>query len=173
VHIIGAFVMAIGAFIVLSHGSSGFHRGGLLILLANALAPIGNYFQRRARRSVSSETILLFRSIGSTVLVFLIAAVVEGGIAVPRSGSTFALLAMNGVVIFGVSEIFWVEGIHRIAVAKANALSTVAPVVTLLLAWLFLGQPPTGIQITALAPMVVGVVLLTRPVRTSGASLKL
>ncbi len=166
VHIIGALVMVIGAFIVLSHGADGLRRGDLLVLAANALAPIGNYFQRRARQSVSSETILLFRSIGSTALLFLIAAVVEGGVAVPRNGSTLGLLAMNGVVIFGISKIFWIEGIHRISVIKANALSCIAPAVALLCAWLLLGLSPTLWQLLSLPVMGAGMVLLTQRTRT-------
>ena len=70
------------------------------------------------------------------------------------------LLLLNGVVIFGISKIFWVEGIHRMSVTKANALSSLNPFITLIFAWLLLKDAPTVWQLSALAPMILGVILL-------------
>ncbi len=70
-------------------------------------------------------------------------------------------LLANGVLIFGVSKILWLEGISRISVTKALALGSLAPLFTLFIAWIVLKQAPTAWQIASLAPFFLGVLLLT------------
>jgi drug/metabolite transporter (DMT)-like permease len=53
------------------------------------------------------------------------------------------------------------EGIARVAVTKAGALTSVAPLFTLLFAWLIFHQAPTIWQISSLLPFFFGILLLT------------
>jgi drug/metabolite transporter (DMT)-like permease len=62
----------------------------------------------------------------------------------------------------GLSKLLWIEGIHRISVTKASALSSMSPLLTLLFAWLLLGNVPSIFQLVSFIPMFFGVLLLSQ-----------
>ncbi|TAJ13357.1 DMT family transporter, partial [Patescibacteria group bacterium] len=72
-HIWGSIAMLVGALIVLSPNMSSFRGGDILILLATMVAPFGNFFQRRARALVSTESVLFVRSLVAGCVVLLVA----------------------------------------------------------------------------------------------------
>ncbi len=160
-HVFGSILMVVGAGVVLLPNFRGFQTGDLFIIIATLFTPIGNWYQRKARKKTSSEMIMFLRSGLSTPLLFLLAFFF--GQSAPLSSIQLALpfLLINGILLFGLSKLFWIEAIHRIPVAKAVALSSMNPFLTLLLAWFILKEAPSVWQFAALVPMVIGVLLLT------------
>src|SRR3989344_6038905 len=69
--ICGSALMLVGGVIVLLPNVTQFNIGDFLILLSAMIGPFGNYFQQRARDHVSSETIMLVRSLLSVPLLFM------------------------------------------------------------------------------------------------------
>lgn len=159
-HLVGALCMVLGASIVLYPNLHAFHLGDLLILAAACIAPLGNYFQRRARKTVSSQSIMFIRSVVSGAFVFFVASFVRTTVQSAEIVRSLPFLLINGLVILGLSKIFWLEAIHRITVVKANALAAIAPLITLLTAWLVFHSAPTAFQVLAFIPMFFGVLLL-------------
>lgn len=158
---IGALLMVIGALVVLARGFSGINGGDVLIVAATASAPIGNLFQQRARLIASSETILFLRSILAVPVLFFFAFALGQYASFDEVRMSALFLLANGVLIFGLSKICWVEAIHRLPVTKAQALGSFGPLVTLLFAWLLLHQAPNIWQLVSVAPLILGVLLLT------------
>ncbi|MES2135295.1 MAG: DMT family transporter [Patescibacteria group bacterium] len=161
-HIIGAILMLVGAGIVLYPNVHSFRTGDLLIVVASFIAPFGNLFQRRARTRVSSESIMFVRSLASVPVIFGLAYLFGARSLVIPSGGLLLLLLVNGFFIFGLSKILWIEGIHRINIAKANALATIAPIVTLIGAYFLLADTPSLWQVLAFVPMCAGVLFLSQ-----------
>lgn len=161
-HSLGGILMLLGAVIILfpEHGLA-LHSGDWLVLLATACAPVGNFYQQKLRKIVSSETIVLLRSLAAIPIFFVLAWALGANASTAAVRQSFWFLALNGTVILGLSKFMWMEGIHRISVTKANALSTVAPLFTLFFAYLILHQTPTLWQLLALLPMGLGLMLLT------------
>lgn len=159
-HIMGAILILIGAFIILYPNFSEFHLGDILILTAAFIAPFGNFFQQRARKKASSESILFIRSLISAPVIFLFAYLSQADFAIVDFKKAVIFLIINGFFILGLSKILWIEGIHRISVTKANALNCMAPLLTLLFAWPLLHNIPTMFQLFSFAPMFFGVILL-------------
>jgi drug/metabolite transporter (DMT)-like permease len=62
--------------------------------------------------------------------------------------------------MFGFVKMLWIEGIHRVSVVKANALTSTAPLFTLFFAWLILHNTPTIWQLSSFIPMFIGILLL-------------
>ena len=60
-HVVGVLFMVIGVIIIFSPNFRQFQICDLLILL-DRIAPLANFFQRRARTKVSSESILFIRT---------------------------------------------------------------------------------------------------------------
>lgn len=159
-HIAGALLALAGAVIILFPNLTAIRGGDILILAAAAVAPFGNFFQRRARRRISTETIMFVRGIVSGIAILFLAWSLRQNFSTESLGDSLVFLIINGVFLFGVGKVLWIEGIHRISVTKANALSALSPLLTLLFAFLILGQPPTPWQLTAFVPMFFGIVLL-------------
>ena len=162
-HIAGCVFLVIGALIVLLPSGTKLHTGDVLVLLAAAIAPFGNFFQRRARAKVSSEVIMFIRSTIVAFLVFFIAIFLNPHL--PLFGNIKASIIfffINGFILLGFSKVFWIEGIHRISVTKANALSSISPLLTIFFAWLILKNVPTIWQFYSFIPLFIGILLLTK-----------
>ena len=158
---IGAVLVIAGALIVLGRGFTGIYGGDLLIFAMTIVAPVGNYFQQKARALASSESVMFLRSVLSLPAIALL-AILFGAHASSRDLlQSLPFILINGVVLLGLSKLFWIEAIHRISVTKATALASISPFVTLIFAWLILDQAPAPWQLAALAPFVLGTLLLT------------
>lgn len=130
-----------------------FRGGELLILAASAIAPFGNLFQQRARKKVSSESIMFLRSMISAAVIFLLIIIIRPDFSYTGLKSSWIILLINGILLLGLSKILWIEGIHRISVMKANALNSISPLLTLIFAWVFLQNFPTIWQILSFIPI--------------------
>jgi len=160
-YMLGAFLMLLGAGIVLFSNYDGTHRGDILIFVATLFPPIGNYFQQKARDIASSETILFLRNLFTIPVIVALALLLGMPIVLGDIYKMWPLLVLNGVLVFGISKVLWVEAIHRISVTKASALASLAPLLTMLFAWILLKQEPTIWQLASFVPFFLGVLLLT------------
>lgn len=162
-HLTGAFLMLSGALIILLPSwDGGMHIGDLLILLATAAAPLGTIFAQRARKAVSADMFMLIRSVISAVFLFILACMFE---IAPMSSVWIAswwFLLLNGIFMMGLAKLLWVEAIHRLPITKTVALAPLGVMLTLVFAYLFLGEHITVQQAMSVVPMAYGMWLLTR-----------
>ncbi len=158
---VGSMLMVLGAVIVLAPNFSHINFGDLFILIATFCAPMGNMLQQKAKSIASTESILFLRSIIATPFLFFLAYMFGQHLQTNQIKESLMFLIFSGLIIFGLSKILWLEGIARISVTKSNALGSVAPLFTLLVAWTVLHQIPTVWQISSLVPFFIGVLLLT------------
>jgi len=161
-HTLGAILMLLGAVVILypKQGLS-FHGGDWLVLAASASAPMGNYYQQKVRKVISSESLLFLRSLFTFPFFFLAAWLFKTDSSWALTSGLFWLLVINGFFVLGFSKVLWMEGIHRISVTKADALASVTPLLTLFYAYLFFHQDTTIWQLASLVPLGIGLVLLT------------
>ncbi len=164
-HLFGAGLMLLSTLLIFypQMQKLDFNKGDLLILLCTALPPMGNFLQRKIRRQISGESLMLMRTAMSLPFIFLLAFIFHGFNLPAVNLSLLLFLIFNGVVILGVSKIFWLESILRISVTKANALASIRPFLTMLFSYLIIKELPQFWQLAAIAPMLCGVYFLTRP----------
>ena len=162
IHRLGALLMGAGALIILFPGELYLNKGDMLVLAAAMIAPIANYYQKQARTFVKPSEILFVRYLlALPVLLALAQWFSPDGKENVRAVLPWLLL--NGLVLFGLSKIFWIEAIHRISITKASAMSAFGPLFTIILAYLVLGDEPTLQQLIGVIPVLIGGVLITRP----------
>lgn len=169
-HILGAICMVIGAGLVLGPNASTPNLGDLLCVLAICVAPFGNYYSQKAVQLASSETVMCLRSIVSVPFVFLLAFFTGAHATWSQIQDSLPFLLVNGLLLLGLSKLFFLEAIKRISVTKALSLESGAVVVTLIAAWVLLAQTPTIWQLSALVPLMVGVALLTDQLKIGARS---
>ena len=162
IHIVGALMMGAGAIVILFPDDFSFNKGDVLILIAAMIAPIANFYQKRARRYVSVEVILLFRYLLSLPFLLALAYIIEPIPSMENIIETSPYLILTGILIFGISKIFWIEGVFLTSITKASAMAAFVPPLTIFFAYLILDEIPTLIQLIAIAPIVFGGYLITR-----------
>ncbi|WP_373002439.1 DMT family transporter [Sulfurimonas sp.] len=171
IHSIGAFIMGIGAIIILIPDDLTFNKGDLIILVAAVLAPIANLYSKRARVHCSSETILGFRTITALPVIALLAWIIEPGISLEGLEKALPYVLLIGLVIFGISKILWMEALHRISITKISAMIALVPPMTLLFAFMYLDEVPELRQMLGIIPVLIGGYLLTKPIKNTKVSM--
>jgi drug/metabolite transporter (DMT)-like permease len=161
-HTLGAVIMAVGALIILIPEDMRFNRGDWYILLAAAIAPIANLYQKRARKRCSSETILIFRTVVGLPVIALMAYLFEPLPKMDQLLAALPYLFFIGTVVYVLSKIMWIEAIHRLSITKMSAMMALVPMLTLFFAYLYLDETPTFRQLLGIAPIVAGGYMLTK-----------
>lgn len=162
-HLFGALLMGVGAMVVLLPEDMAFNRGDLLILVAAAIAPVANFYQKRARNYCSAETILAFRTVVGLPVVAMMAYLLEPTVSVEMLKPALPYILLIGTVVYVGSKILWIEALHRTSITKVSAMMGLMPVLTLIFAYLYLGEVPQLHQVLGIIPVVIGGYLLTRP----------
>lgn len=163
-HVLGAALMGAGAIVILYPDDLRLNIGDGLVLLAAMIAPIGNYFQKRSRKHVSSEAVLAFRYLFSLPFLVALAFIAEPTPSLEQLGSAMPYLGLCGLLVFGVAKIFWVEATFLLSITKAMAMASFVPALTIFFAYLLLNEVPSVLQLAAIAPILLGGYLITRPV---------
>src|SRR3989338_2780030 len=117
-HTLGSILMVAGACIVLLRDFSGLNIGDLLVLAAVWFSPWGNVYQQRARKFASSESIMFMRSLLSIPALAVLAYVLGQHASFDDLRASLPFLLINGILLLGLSKLFWIEAIHLISVTK-------------------------------------------------------
>lgn len=163
-HVWGAFIMGIGALIILIPDELTLNKGDLLILVAAAIAPFANLYQKRAREFCSSETILGFRTFVGLPFIALMAWAFEPAVQYDAFVSALPSLLFIGILIYVVSKIMWIEALHRTTITKLSAMLGLVPMMTLIFAYFYLHEVPELRQVLGIIPVLAGGYLITKPV---------
>ncbi|MDX1295210.1 MAG: DMT family transporter [Sulfurimonadaceae bacterium] len=162
-HTWGALLMGIGAVVVLFPEELTLNRGDWLILPAAAVAPVANLYQKRARRYVSSMTILTYRNLAALPFVSLLAWSLEPQPGLQTLQGALPYIIAIALLVYVAAKILWVEALHRISITKVSALTAVLPIFTLFFAYIVLNEVPSIRQLAGILPILVGGYLITRP----------
>lgn len=158
----GAALMTLGALFILFPGTLDINVGDLLVLGAAIIAPIANFYQKKARAQVASETILLLRSLIALPFIYLLATSFEATPSFSVLYDNAIWLFLTGFMVFFIAKIFWIEAIYLLPITKVNALFAFAPLLTMGLAYLFLNEVPSYYQILGVIPVLIGGYLITQ-----------
>jgi drug/metabolite transporter (DMT)-like permease len=169
-HLWGALIMGVGALIILIPDELTFNKGDLLILVAAAIAPLANLYQKRAREFCSSETILGFRTLTGLPFIALLAWTFEPPVAYNAFVSALPSLLFIGILIYVVSKIMWIEALHRTSITKLSAMLGLVPMMTLIFAYFYLHEVPELRQVLGIIPILAGGYLLTKPLNEEKGS---
>lgn len=157
----GAVFMTFGALLVLFPGKIQLQVGDFLVLLAAMISPFANLYQKRARKFVSSPTVLLVRSILALPVIYGLAVLLEPTPSSEQLMESAGALVFVGIMIFFLSKVLWIEAIHRLQITKVLALFAFAPLMTMLWSWWFLAQAPHWFQVLGALPICLGAYWIT------------
>lgn len=161
-HFLGAFLVCVGALLVLAQNFSGyFVFADIVIFFTMLIAPFGNFLQKKVFSESSLECYGAFRSFLATIFLFFASFFLEGS---PFSHSIdpfgFFLMAGVGILAFGMAKWLWFIALQNLPVSISIALANTSPPITLFLSIVFFHQFPNFFQILALPSIFLGVLLL-------------
>ena len=166
-HTLGAVIMGVGALTILIPDDLSFNKGDLIILIAAALAPFANLYQKRARTYVSSESILAFRNIIALPILLFIAYLSEPAPTIEKLIEATPYILAIGILVLGLSKVLYIEALHRISITKVSAMLALSPLFTLTFAYFALNEVPDLRQILGVIPILIGGYLITKPEKTA------
>lgn len=159
-HIFGALLMLMSAGIILFGEKTAFNIGGLLILSATIIAPIGNIFAKRALHQVSLVYLLFLRSVAGTIIFFIASYIIEDPVSLDVLIQSIPYLLFSGLIFLGVIKIVIMFGFKKTSVTHTISFNSLKPVFAFIFAWLLLKEAPTTIQVAAFIPSFIGLYLL-------------
>ena len=159
---LGAVVVVLGVLMIVIKSFSGnFVVWDLLLFIIFAITPLGNYFQKKALRRVSSITQLCFRSlVGGALSLIASLAFEQGGFSLISVPATIVLVLLNGVLALGLSKVLFLESLKRLEVSKTIAMGAAAPAVTMTAAYFILNEKPDILQLLGLVLVVSGISIM-------------
>ena len=147
-----------GALFIVYNGSFSLNLGDILIILSTLTYPLGNFYSKKALNYVSPSLILFVRSVAAGLLLLVFALFFESK---TNLGSIISqhwlLLIFNGLVLLGLSKIFWYESIKRVDLSKAIALVMTFPLFSLVALVFFFNEKISIYQWIGISIMMIGV----------------
>ena len=119
------------------------------------------FFGRLASRSVAPRSLLLLGSFGSLLVFPIFLAIFQRHFKFNWHNTDYYYGIMGGIV-GALGGLFFYWAISRGEASRVVTVTAMYPVVTVMLAWLFLKEPLTIQKIMGIAFAVLGICLLAR-----------
>jgi drug/metabolite transporter (DMT)-like permease len=135
-------------------------KGDLLMVgaaMAWSLYTVGSrgMIEKYGSLPVTSWTLWL----GSPILVLLGLPSLLEGTPLASPVSAWLGVAYAGVFAIGLAYILWYRGVQQIGSSRTAAYQNLVPIIALAVAWVWLGEEPTPLQLLGAAIVLVGVSL--------------
>jgi drug/metabolite transporter (DMT)-like permease len=135
--------------------------GATLVILAAVTYAVYFMIGERYTREIGSSRFTLF-AMSSAAIALVVHYLVRHGIealyGIAPAG--WLLLAVLGVFVMFVPALMQAEGVRRIGAQRGALVSTAGPPTTILLAWLLLDERMSAWQLTGVALIVGGILVL-------------
>lgn len=152
----GMFLVIAGRGDALDFGNDSL-RGDLLMVVSAILWSIYTVGGRTLVRKYGALRMTTWTlSAGTPVLVLMgVPSLLSTDFSAVSTGAWFGVL-FSGVFAIGVAYLLWYRGVQRLGNSRTAVYSNLVPVAALITAWIWLGEVPTGPQITGAGVILVG-----------------
>lgn len=159
----GATIVFCGSLLVLYNGSFALNKGDLIILSSTFCFPFGNFFAKRALKSLPPTHVLFLRfSIVVPVLLGL-SLMFENLSGISQLLSDHGwLVLLYAVCILFCSKLLWYSGLRHMSVSRGIFILMAYPAFTLVFAFALLREMPTWYQVLGFVIAMTGIFILTR-----------
>lgn len=131
------------------------------LFLAPAFFVVGNSISKKLQKEGTSwSLILVFRSLVGGLILLGIAQAIEG-LTIPSS-NMMIFIPIFAISVFGFGKIFWQLALHRLDLSKVTALGLSHPGISLIIAFIWLGEIPTSNQWLSIFIMFLGIFFLLK-----------
>jgi len=157
--LIASILMVTGSIIILYKPISPFGTGDLLVCIAVIGFSFSNAYAKRTMKNIPTEVVTFGRLFFGSLSIVLLIPFLHFGFATLIKAPFWVVLSG---FIFGIRMVTYYKGIEIEGAAIAATFLLFSPVVTVLLASLFLGESFTTNVVGGLITIIIGGFLLTR-----------
>lgn len=147
--------------LILYSGGLNFNWANLALFFAPLLFVLANSIAKNLQKEgLSWSLILSFRMTVGGLILLIFAHTVEG-LQVPAV-RLLPFLFLFTFFVFGLGKILWQMALHRLDLSKVTALGVSSPAISLLIAFLWLGEIPSNVQWLGILFVGVGTLALLK-----------
>lgn len=177
--IMGAFAAFIGVILtvilqtpemkMLNMGGAGVGLGEILVAISAVISVVSTIIIKKSLSHISIGIFSIFRTALGTVIFFFIALILYGKDHFMDVFSPFLWkwMLVYGAVIVVLGQLFSLKGLRATTVSEASLAGSFTPVVSILAAYLVLGEVPTLAQYIGGSVVIFGIFLSQVGVRNS------
>ena len=159
--LLGIFAILTANILILYGGKLSFTVANLALFFAPVFFVFGNAIAKNLQKEgISWSLILSFRMFVGGLILLTIAGFAEGLKLPPTELWPFILLFTFSA--FGIGKILWQMALYRLDLSKITAIGIGSPAVSLLIAFLWLGEIPSGNQWLGILLVCIGTVFLLK-----------
>lgn len=162
--IVGSILAIIGIFYVVTKGnftSVQIDKGLIWIVLTMATFAFMIIVTRYLGSRLDAFTITIYSNVVALVVAVPFTFAIGEPIRMNASISIWALLIGTAVIVHGIATLIWNNHIRNVDASKASILSNLEPFVAMVVGFILLAKPITGIELLGSVFIVAGVVLST------------
>ena len=162
--VFGSLIAIIGIFYVVTDGSLAsvqMDKGLIWIVITMVTFALMIIMTRQLSQRLDPFTITLYSNIIGLIVSFPFAIFVDKPIRMSMDLSAWALLIGTAVVVHGIATLIWNNHIRNVDASKASILSNLEPFVAMVVGFILLAKPITGIELLGSVFIVAGVLLST------------
>ncbi len=156
-----ALVLALSGIVLITGvNPAGADPRGIVVVLAAAVVYASYITASRVALDAVSADRLTAHVLPAAACAYLVYGTVTGSLSVPRTGNQWLIIAGIAVLATALPIFTFFAGLGRIGASRASIISTVEPVVTLLLGASILAEPVTPVTVLGGVLVLSGVVLV-------------
>lgn len=162
--VFGSLIAIIGIFYVVTDGSLAsvqMDKGLIWIVITMVTFALMIIMTRQLSQRLDPFTITLYSNIIGLIVSFPFAIFVDKPIRMSMDLSAWGLLIGTAVVVHGIATLIWNNHIRNVDASKASILSNLEPFVAMVVGFILLAKPITGIELLGSVFIVAGVLLST------------
>ncbi len=157
----GIALVLMANILILYSGGLNLNWANVALFLAPLLFVLGNAIAKDLqKKGLSWSLILSFRMTIGGIILLISAQIIEGVHLPPANLVPFLLLFT--IFVFGLGKMLWQMALHRLDLSKATALGVSTPAISLLIAYVWLGEVPSNIQWVGIICMCIGLGFLLK-----------
>jgi drug/metabolite transporter (DMT)-like permease len=160
----GAALVAVGAGLYFG-GALGATTAGMAAavvgLLANAVASLLGRAENRRRDTTPLATTVVSMTVGSVILL-AVGLAIEGPPEI--TGRSAVMVSWLGVVNTAFAFTLWNHTLQRLSATESAVVNNTMLIQIAVLAWVFLDEAPSAIQLIGIALVTAGIAVATRPI---------
>ena len=177
--IMGAFTAFIGVILtvvlqtpemkMINIGGTGLGLGEILVAISAVISVVSTILIKKSLSHIPIGIFSIFRTALGTVIFFFIALILYGKDHFMDVFSPFLWkwMLVYGAVIVVLGQLFWLKGLRATTVSESSLAGSFTPVVSILAAYLVLGEVPTLAQYIGGSVIIFGIFLTQVGVLTS------
>lgn len=159
--IIAIFFILLANVILVYNGTFQIHSADIALLTAPIIFVFGNAIAKKLQaEGIGWSIILFYRNFVGGIVLLTIAHFVEGLSLPPQDLWPFLLIF--SILVFGLAKILWQIALHNMDVSKVTALGMTYPVISIAIAYLWLGEIPSIYQSIGILFTLLGIYFLVQ-----------